>query len=233
MIKASSGSGLTNEEKAVTHTHSGYYIQYPIDRIHHIFYDKWKPIPARPIHQWHLFLMSRDFKEDLHVLWAYKLGWHIHFLKVPSTSLICKISPFSWLPDLSISFNSPYPYFNILYLTYPLLTPPTSPLQPSLPHQITLASSPQQPINTSSPTHQLDSHLDPVHPTTPIPSPPTYPPTAQAIPTSITSPLPFYPASAITCLQTSVQSLIDAQTVTHQRLEQHFFLIQQQHETIT
>jgi len=67
MIKASSVFGLTAEEKAATPTHSGYYLTYPIDRIHHIFHDEWRPIPTRPIHQWHLFLMSKDFKEDLHV----------------------------------------------------------------------------------------------------------------------------------------------------------------------
>jgi len=54
MLKASSGSGLTNEEKAATPTHPGYYLQYPIDRIHHIFHDEWKLIPARLTYQWHL-----------------------------------------------------------------------------------------------------------------------------------------------------------------------------------
>jgi len=173
--------------------------------------------------------MSKDFKEDLHVFWAYKLGWHIHFLKIPSTSFICQILPFSWFPDQTISFNPPYPYSNILYLTHPFLNPPTSPLHPSFPHPLTSASSPQQLIHTSSSTHQQASLHDHVHPQTPIPSPPT----TQAISTSVSSPLPFDPASVITNLQTSVQSLINAQTITHQRLEEHSLLVQQQHETIT
>jgi len=116
------------------------------------------------------------------------------------------------LPNLSISFNPPYPYSNILYLTYPFLTPTTSL---------------QQPVHISSSTRQQDSPHDPVHPTTPIPSPPPSPPTTHAISTSVLSSIPFDPTSAITSLQTSVQSLIDAQIVTHQCLEEHSFLIWQ------
>jgi len=226
MLKASSGSGLTNEEKAATPIHLGYYLQYPINRIHHIFHDKWKPILARPTHQWHLFLLSKKFENDLYLLWAYKLGWHIHFLKIPYTSLICYLPPFTWLPDMTVSIHPSYPYSNIFFLTYPLPTPQTSPLQPLLPRPLTPPSPPHHSIPISTFTHQQALRLDPVYPTTPIPSPPPFPPITQAIFTSVTSPLPFDPVSAITGLQTSVQSLIDAQTVTHQRLEQHSLLIQ-------
>jgi len=123
MLKASSGSGLTNEEKAVTPTHSGYYLQYPIDCIHHIFHDTWKPIPTHPIHQWHLFLLSKKFKKDLHVRWAYKLGWHIHFLKIPYPSLICSILPFTWLPDMTVSIYPPILtlMFSFSHIHYKLL----------------------------------------------------------------------------------------------------------------
>jgi len=136
---------------------------------------------------------------------------------------------------MSVSIHPPYPYKNVFFLTYPFPTLPTSPLQPLLLRPPTPPSSPQHyiSISISIPTLQPDSHLESTRPTTPIPSPPSSSPITQAISTSVTSPLPFDPVSAITGLQTSVQSLIDAQTVTHQRLEQHSLLIQQQNDTIT
>jgi len=120
---------------------------------------------------------------------------------------------------MTVSIHPPYPYSNVFFLTYLLLTPPTSPLQPPLLQPPTPPSPPHHSIPISTPTLQPDSHLEPTHPTTPIPSPPSSPPTTQAISAFVTSPLPFDPVFAITGLQTSVQSLIDAQTVTHQRLE--------------
>jgi len=126
MLKASSGSGLTTEEKAATPTHQGHYLEYPIDRIHHAFHDGWKIIPARPTHQWHIWFLSRKFEKDLHIPWAYKLGWDIHFLKIPYTSLTCYIPPFTWLSDMTVAIHPPYPYQNILFLTYPLPFPTIS-----------------------------------------------------------------------------------------------------------
>jgi len=133
---------------------------------------------------------------------------------------------------MTVVIHPPYPYQNVLFLTYPFPTSTTSSLQPPLLQPPTPPSPPQQSILLLTPTLHPDSHLTPAHPITPITSPPPSPPTTQAISTSITSPLPFDPVSAITGLQTSVQSLIDAQTVTHQRLEKHSLLIQQQNETI-